>query len=280
MGLSSKISSAQSHSTNGLSSSRSSSSNLSSSSPQSHSNGSSSSRSSSSNLSSSSPQRHSTNGPSSSRSSSSNLSSSSPQSHSTNGSSSSRSSSSKKSGQAAADNDSDPSTPDLEIVSPSEDSEPETSSNVYIVSRPLEGGSGHSGPYSTPANSPPPVLSHWAVRVGNYVYQLLEEGGRIVYDTGSFRPTEWATELFVGETMMPRFRLVSHARMVLEEMPEAYDVVTNNCQTYATRLMASILEAPSRVEDSLLAVETVARRFVSWMNREGGLLWVILVAIL
>jgi len=92
-------------------------------------------------------------------------------------------------------------------------------------------------------NEYPDPTQHWAVLVGDYVHQLwMDENFHVIYINEEFKRDEWRT-FKVGDTRFNDEAIRRTAEMVIESIREAqpaYNLISNNCQTYALQLLDAI----------------------------------------
>ncbi|KAG9249796.1 uncharacterized protein F5Z01DRAFT_745923 [Emericellopsis atlantica] len=92
-------------------------------------------------------------------------------------------------------------------------------------------------------NEYPDPTQHWAVLVGDYAHQLwMDEDFYVIYINEKFNRNEWRT-FKVGDTRFNDDAIRRTGEMVIESIREAqpaYNVITNNCQTYALQLLDAI----------------------------------------
>ncbi|KAF4119598.1 hypothetical protein GMORB2_4507, partial [Geosmithia morbida] len=91
-------------------------------------------------------------------------------------------------------------------------------------------------------NYPDPT-QHWAVLVGGYAHQLwMDENLDIIYTNQKVVPEEWKT-FAVGETRFNDDAIRRTGESTIENIRQtapAYNLITNNCQTYTLHLLDAI----------------------------------------
>ncbi|OAA44125.1 hypothetical protein NOR_03853 [Metarhizium rileyi] len=92
-------------------------------------------------------------------------------------------------------------------------------------------------------NKYPDPTQHWAVLVGGYAHQLwMDENFDVIYTNEMIKREEWRT-FEVGETRFNDDALRRAGESVIEAIREkqpGYNLITNNCQTYALQLLDAI----------------------------------------
>ncbi|KXT16667.1 hypothetical protein AC579_8044 [Pseudocercospora musae] len=89
----------------------------------------------------------------------------------------------------------------------------------------------------------PDPTQHWAVIVGDYVHQLwMDENLDVIYINEKLKREDW--HIFeVGKTRFNDQALREASRMTIHNMREkrpAYNLISNNCQNFATELLKAI----------------------------------------
>ncbi|KAH8807356.1 hypothetical protein F5884DRAFT_789057 [Xylogone sp. PMI_703] len=94
----------------------------------------------------------------------------------------------------------------------------------------------HTGGYPDPTQ-------HWAVLVGDYVHELwMDESLDVIYINEKLDRSEWRT-FEVGKTRFTDEALRQAGEMVIHNIRQqrpAYNLISNNCQTYALLLLDAI----------------------------------------
>ncbi|KAH7312698.1 hypothetical protein B0I35DRAFT_411388 [Stachybotrys elegans] len=89
----------------------------------------------------------------------------------------------------------------------------------------------------------PDPTQHWAVLVGDYAHQLwMDEDFHVIYNNEKYNREEWRT-FPVGETRFNDDALRRAGQSVIQDIRDkqpAYNLITNNCQTYALQLLDAI----------------------------------------
>ncbi|KAF6785966.1 hypothetical protein CSOJ01_15495 [Colletotrichum sojae] len=89
----------------------------------------------------------------------------------------------------------------------------------------------------------PDPTQHWAVLVGEYAHQLwMDENFHVIYTNDRIKRDEWRT-FPVGETRFNDDALRRAGESVIQSIRErqpVYNLITNNCQTYALELLDAI----------------------------------------
>ncbi|KAL0934467.1 uncharacterized protein CTRU02_211266 [Colletotrichum truncatum] len=89
----------------------------------------------------------------------------------------------------------------------------------------------------------PDPTQHWAVLVGEFAHQLwMDESFHVIYTNERIKREEWRT-FQVGETRFNDDALRRAGESVIQSIRErqpAYNLITNNCQTYALELLDAI----------------------------------------
>ncbi|TDZ53804.1 hypothetical protein CTRI78_v006749 [Colletotrichum trifolii] len=89
----------------------------------------------------------------------------------------------------------------------------------------------------------PDPTQHWAVLVGEFAHQLwMDEKFHVIYTNERIKREEWRT-FPVGETRFNDEALRRAGESVIQSIRErqpAYNLITNNCQTYALQLLDAI----------------------------------------
>ncbi|KAF7343657.1 hypothetical protein MSAN_01986900 [Mycena sanguinolenta] len=156
---------------------------------------------------------------------------------------------------------------------------------IYVLSRPLVKGSSFSSRSSSspkkaaPVSAtdagetlvldiPPPPKSHWAVRVGDTVYDLeRQEDNDVSCKHRGFRKDEWSTSIYVAETVLTDEQLVQEGLRLITEMPRRYNVVSNNCQIFTFKFLHIIVHG-SRQQITVLT--TGVGIAATWIGRLGA----------
>ncbi|KND91807.1 hypothetical protein TOPH_03482 [Tolypocladium ophioglossoides CBS 100239] len=99
-------------------------------------------------------------------------------------------------------------------------------------------------------NKYPDPTQHWAVLVGEYAHQLwMDEDFHVIYTNEKIKREEWRT-FQVGETRFNDDATRRAGESVIQGIRErqpVYNLITNNCQTYALQLLDAI-KAGGRTE--------------------------------
>ncbi|KAH8198204.1 hypothetical protein TruAng_007631 [Truncatella angustata] len=89
----------------------------------------------------------------------------------------------------------------------------------------------------------PDPTQHWAVLVGDYCHQLwMDENLHVIYTNGKIERDEWHT-YEVGKSRFNDEALKQAGEMTIFAMREkrpAYNLIDNNCQIFALKLLDSI----------------------------------------
>ncbi|OAQ58365.1 hypothetical protein VFPPC_10877 [Pochonia chlamydosporia 170] len=106
-------------------------------------------------------------------------------------------------------------------------------------------------------NKYPDPTQHWAVLVGDFAHQLwMDENFDVIYTNERIKREEWRT-FQVGETRFndeaTRIAGESVIAMIREKQP-GYNLITNNCQTYALQLLDAIKVGAKKEFGTTLAV--------------------------
>ncbi|KAL3958280.1 hypothetical protein ACCO45_006442 [Purpureocillium lilacinum] len=92
-------------------------------------------------------------------------------------------------------------------------------------------------------NRYPDPTQHWAVLVGEFAHQLwMDESFHVIYTNERIKREEWRT-FSVGETRFNDDAVRRAGESVIESIRDerpAYNLITNNCQTYALQLLDAI----------------------------------------
>ncbi|OAA52158.1 hypothetical protein ISF_09322 [Cordyceps fumosorosea ARSEF 2679] len=106
-------------------------------------------------------------------------------------------------------------------------------------------------------NKYPDPTQHWAVLVGEYVHQLwMDENFHVIYINGRINREEWKT-FSVGQTRFNDDALRRAGETVISTIREktpAYNLISNNCQTYALQLLDAIKIGARKEFGTTLAV--------------------------
>ncbi|TQV90469.1 hypothetical protein V2A60_010458 [Cordyceps javanica] len=106
-------------------------------------------------------------------------------------------------------------------------------------------------------NKYPDPTQHWAVLVGDYVHQLwMDESFDVIYINGRINREEWKT-FSVGQTRFNDDALRRAGEMVITTIREktpGYNLISNNCQTYALQLLDAIKVGARKEFGTTLAV--------------------------
>ncbi|KAM0329270.1 hypothetical protein ACHAQA_004575 [Verticillium albo-atrum] len=106
-------------------------------------------------------------------------------------------------------------------------------------------------------NKYPDPTQHWAVLVGNYAHQLwMDESFHVIYTNEKVEREGWRT-FKVGETRFNDDAVRRAGESVIQSIRErqpAYNLITNNCQTYALELLDAIKVGNSKEFGTTLAV--------------------------
>ncbi|KAJ7629490.1 hypothetical protein DFH06DRAFT_1338369 [Mycena polygramma] len=130
--------------------------------------------------------------------------------------------------------------------------------DIYVVSRPLGNGE-HAE--AVLKQGPPPPMFHWAVRVGNSVYELDKGGGgEVIFQQASSTQRQWSTEYHIGGTILTDEQLSLQGECVLAGMWRVYNALVNNCQHFVRKFVVNIahgkidrtkLEVLKTIEDTV-----------------------------
>ncbi|CAM1505977.1 Fc.00g116140.m01.CDS01 [Cosmosporella sp. VM-42] len=92
-------------------------------------------------------------------------------------------------------------------------------------------------------NKYPDPTQHWAVLVGDYAHQLwMDENFDVIYTNERINREEWCT-FKVGETQFNDDATRRAGESVIQSIRDtrpAYNLITNNCQTYVLQLLDAI----------------------------------------
>ncbi|PNY27608.1 Uncharacterized protein TCAP_02468 [Tolypocladium capitatum] len=92
-------------------------------------------------------------------------------------------------------------------------------------------------------NRYPDPTQHWAVLVGGFAHQLwMDENLDVIYTNEKINRDEWRT-FSVGETRFNDDAVRRAGESVIQSIRDrqpAYNLITNNCQTYALQLLDAI----------------------------------------
>ncbi|KAG5917618.1 hypothetical protein E4U42_007176 [Claviceps africana] len=106
-------------------------------------------------------------------------------------------------------------------------------------------------------NKYPDPTQHWAVLVGDYAHQLwMDENFDVIYTNEKIKREEWRT-FRVGETRFNDDAIRRAGESVIQSIRErqpAYNLITNNCQTYALQLLDAIKVGSKKEFGTTLAV--------------------------
>ncbi|QPG97987.1 hypothetical protein C2857_007125 [Epichloe festucae Fl1] len=106
-------------------------------------------------------------------------------------------------------------------------------------------------------NKYPDPTQHWAVLVGDYAHQLwMDENFDVIYTNEKINREEWRT-FRVGETRFNDDATRRAGESVIQSIRErqpAYNLITNNCQTYALQLLDAIKVGAQKEFGTTLAV--------------------------
>ncbi|KAG6029451.1 hypothetical protein E4U40_000528 [Claviceps sp. LM458 group G5] len=106
-------------------------------------------------------------------------------------------------------------------------------------------------------NKYPDPTQHWAVLVGDYAHQLwMDENFDVIYTNEKIKREEWRT-FQVGETRFNDDATRRAGESVIQSIRErqpAYNLITNNCQTYALQLLDAIKVGSNKQFGTTLAV--------------------------
>ncbi|KAK2616171.1 hypothetical protein QQS21_000803 [Conoideocrella luteorostrata] len=106
-------------------------------------------------------------------------------------------------------------------------------------------------------NKYPDPTQHWAVLVGDYAHQLwMDENFDVIYTNEKIKREEWRT-FKVGETRFNDDATRRAGESVIQSIREkqpAYNLITNNCQTYALQLLDAIKVGSQKEFGTTLAV--------------------------
>lgn len=103
----------------------------------------------------------------------------------------------------------------------------------------------------------PDPTQHWAVLVGDYCHELwMDEHLNVIYINESLKREEWRT-FEVGQTRFSDEALRQTGEMVIYNMRQhrpAYNLISNNCQNFATNLLDAIQIGAHREFGSTFAI--------------------------
>ncbi|KAM5343401.1 hypothetical protein ACJ41O_011938 [Fusarium nematophilum] len=106
-------------------------------------------------------------------------------------------------------------------------------------------------------NKYPDPTQHWAVLVGDYAHQLwMDESFDVIYTNEKVNREEWRT-FKVGETRFNDDATRRAGESVIQSIrgrQPAYNLITNNCQTYALQLLDAIKVGAKKEFATTLAV--------------------------
>ncbi|KAI9170833.1 hypothetical protein HJFPF1_00307 [Paramyrothecium foliicola] len=106
-------------------------------------------------------------------------------------------------------------------------------------------------------NRYPDPTQHWAVLVGDYAHQLwMDENFHVIYINEKVNRDEWQT-FPVGETRFNDDAIRRTGESVIQSIRDdkpAYNLITNNCQTYALHLLDAIKVGARKDFGTTLAV--------------------------
>ncbi|RSL42817.1 hypothetical protein CEP53_011988 [Fusarium sp. AF-6] len=106
-------------------------------------------------------------------------------------------------------------------------------------------------------NRYPDPTQHWAVLVGDFAHQLwMDENFDVIYTNEKINREEWHT-FKVGETRFNDDATRRAGESVIQSIRErqpAYNLITNNCQTYALQLLDAIKVGVAKEFGTTLAV--------------------------
>lgn len=106
-------------------------------------------------------------------------------------------------------------------------------------------------------NRYPDPTQHWAVLVGDYAHQLwMDESFHVIYTNAKINREEWRT-FKVGRTTFNDDATRRAGESVIQSIREkqpAYNLITNNCQTYALQLLDAIKVGTNKEFPTTLAV--------------------------
>jgi len=89
----------------------------------------------------------------------------------------------------------------------------------------------------------PDPTQHWAVLVGDYAHELwMDENFHVIYINEKIKREEWRT-FEVGKTRFNDQAIRKTGESVIQSIRDkqpAYNLITNNCQTYALQLLDAI----------------------------------------
>ncbi|KAF4781256.1 hypothetical protein HER10_EVM0009363 [Colletotrichum scovillei] len=92
-------------------------------------------------------------------------------------------------------------------------------------------------------NKYPDPTQHWAVLVGDYAHQLwMDESFHVIYTNERYKREEWRT-FTVGETTFNDDAIRRAGEYVIQSIRSrqpAYNLITNNCQTYVLELLDAV----------------------------------------
>ncbi|KAK7226885.1 hypothetical protein V2G26_014888 [Clonostachys chloroleuca] len=106
-------------------------------------------------------------------------------------------------------------------------------------------------------NEYPDPTQHWAVLVGEYAHQLwMDENFHVIYTNAKIVREEWKT-FSVGQTGFNDDAIRRTGETVIQTIRDerpAYNLITNNCQTFALRLLDAIKVEGQKEFGTTLAV--------------------------
>ncbi|KAM0274322.1 hypothetical protein ACHAQH_007957 [Verticillium albo-atrum] len=106
-------------------------------------------------------------------------------------------------------------------------------------------------------NSYPDPTQHWAVLVGEYAHQLwMDENFHVIYTNEKVEREGWRT-FKVGQTLFNDDAVRRAGESVIQSIRDRqprYNLISNNCQTYALELLDAIKVSSSKEFGTTLAV--------------------------
>ncbi|KJZ71233.1 hypothetical protein HIM_09376 [Hirsutella minnesotensis 3608] len=99
-------------------------------------------------------------------------------------------------------------------------------------------------------NELPDPSQHWAVIVGDYAHQLwIDEKFHVMYTNERIKRSEWHT-FYVGDTTFNDEAIRQAGELAIDNMRDkrpVYNLITNNCQTFALQLV-DLIQAEEKME--------------------------------
>ncbi|KAK4158991.1 hypothetical protein QBC43DRAFT_374199 [Cladorrhinum sp. PSN259] len=123
-----------------------------------------------------------------------------------------------------------------------------------------------------PGEKVPDLDHHWAIRVGDWYHQLQATslfGGDNYYDNQKYDGWKGAwDEYTVGETNFNDVAIASAGIQTINEMPEIYNAVDNNCQKFVIKLLDKICRNGRKKVRTLYSPLTPQIGFVPGAERD------------